>query len=274
MAFVRSALMVAGLLALSVGSVRAGEAGKRMLALSECPNPANGKVAGIGGCIEMIMHWDFARTDRAPVVAEDLDAPGKTTRVLAIKGRLGRGPVRDVKLVVSRSGSAAEDTLGEVAYLGRSRDGRPIIVTDRGPLELRTSGLNVGRAAAVVIIDERAQKVVRSYLGGLSRGAFVLRGPDRAAAMSQGGTCLSPPESKPGVLTPAEGCGDRQPAPDGLAFSETVTGAISSAPDADLAMIRKLLPQTRDLDDAQLRARTGRLGATHHLVVTPWDQAK
>ena len=64
---------------------------------------------------------------------------------------------------------------------------------------------------------------------------------------------------------------DRRAPPEGLRFSEALSGAIDTAPGVDLAMIRKLLPQTRELDDAQLRAKIGRLD-DQRLVVTPWGE--
>ena len=257
MTLVRSVFIVAGVAALGLTSARADEP-SRLVALSACPSAA-------GGCIEMVAHWDFARTDRPPFV----DDGGAGTRVVKVRGRLRAGRVRAFELAISSAKAARRNYLGEVAYLGRSRDGRPIVVTDRGPLAIETRGVQVGRAGAVVVIDERAGEVVRSFLGGLDGGAYVIDGPDRIGAVSKTGRCLSPPQSRPGALATAAGCADRKAPPDGLKFSETLSGAIEVAPDVDLAMIRKLLPQTRELDDATLRAKLGRLDA-NHLVVTPW----
>jgi hypothetical protein len=108
-------------------------------------------------------------------------------------------------------------------------------------------------------------------LGGLDGGTYVVDGPDRIGAAAKNGSCLSPPQSRPGALTAIAGCGDRRAPSDGLKFSEALNGAIEAAPDVDLAMIRKLLPQTHELDDEQLRAKIGRIDATH-LVVTPWSE--
>lgn len=271
MALVRNALIAGGAIAASIAAAGASNAAQRVVALTACPTAQEGVS---GGCLEMTMHWDFARTDRAPFVSGRVtSSDGRIVRALKVRGRLGKGGVRAFEIAVSSSDGAGEDYIGEVAYLGRSREGRPIIVTDRGPLAFETRGLHVGRADGVVIIDERAGKVVHSYLGGLHRGVYVVRGPDDVGVVSMSGACLSPPESRPGVLTPVDRCGDRRPLPEGFAFSESLSGEISTAPDADLAMIRKLLPQTSDLSDAQLRVRIGRLGA-HHLVVTPWSEAE
>lgn len=265
MALVRCTLIAAGMIAASAGG-HAGDAA-RVVALGQCPNTQE-KAAS--GCVEMMMHWDFARTDKPPFVGKRASAgDSKTVRVLAVRGRLGKGRVRAFELAVSSRGSLREDYIGEVAYLGRSRDGRPTIVTDQGPLALETRGLHVGRAQSVVIIDVKAKKVVQSYLGGLNEGFYVVRGPDQMAALAMSGACVSPPMSRPGVLTRVASCSDPKPPPEGLSFSERLSGAISPAPDADLAMIRKLLPQTSDLSDEELRAKIGRIGPDH-LVVTPW----
>ena len=129
--------------------------------------------------------------------------------------------------------------------------------------------MHVGRADAVVIIDERARKVVQSYLGGVYDGAYVVRGPNDTVVLSKSGACVSPPQSRPGALATAAACAGPQPLPATFAFSERIGGAVKPAGTVDLAMVRKLLPQSSDLSDAQLRAQMGRVGP-HHLVVTPW----
>lgn len=252
MALVRSlsALVCAGALAASAWGADAS----RVTVARDCPS-------GVDGCVEMILHWDYARTDKPPFVGGD--------DVLAVRGRLGSARVRAYEFAVSRLKTSRKDDLAEVAYLGRSRDGRPIVVTNRGPFAIETRGLVVGRGDAVVIIDLREAKIVRSLLGGLGGGAYVVRGHDRIAVLSKSGACVSAPYSRPGVLKPVSGCEERREPAQGLAFSERLMGAIDAAPEVDLALVRKLLPQARDLDDAQLRARIGRLDE-RRIVVTPW----
>jgi hypothetical protein len=262
MALVRYGLLIAaGMLGLCATSAYAKDS-VRLTALGACPADA-----GSGACIEMKVHWDFARTDRPTFVGKG------EARAIAVRGRLGKGRVRAYELVVPSSNGAHEDYLGEVAYLGRSREGRPIVVTDRGPLAIETRGIHVGRSEAVVIIDEKAGKVVRSYLGGLYDGAYIVRGVDQAVVLSKSGTCVSPPQSRPGALTVRAPCHAPQPLPASFAFSERVGGAIKAADNANLALIRKLLPQANDLSDAELRAQTGRIGP-HHLIVTPWKAVR
>jgi hypothetical protein len=253
MALVRSVLVLIGVAALS-SSAWAAEA-SRVTALSACPS-------GVDGCVEMILHWDYARTDKPLFVRGRSDA-------LAVRGRLGAARVRAYELLVSRLETSGKDDLAVVAYLGRARDGRPIVVTDRGSFAIETRGLVVGRGDAVVIVDTREAKIVRSFLGGLGGGAYVVRGLGQIAVLSKSGACISPPSTRPGILEVASGCEERRAPPAGLAFSERLIGAIDAAPGADLALVRKLLPQTRDLDDAQLRAKIGRIDE-RHIVVTPW----
>src|SRR5262249_55620588 len=140
---------------------------------------------------------------------------------------------------------------------------------DKGVLAIETRGLHVGRSEAIAIIDERSRGVVQSYLGGLDGGVYLVRGPRDTVVLSKSGACVSPPQSRPGALKAANGCASGATASNAIAFSERIAGNIKPAPDADLALIRKLLPQAVDLSDDELRARTGRL-SPHHLVVTPW----
>jgi hypothetical protein len=247
------------MIALQTGAALAKDA-VRLRALQDCPQARDH-----AACVEMMMRWDPARTDRPHVVTE----ADKTARVIAIRGRLGTGPVRAFELVVTPHAPADEKDFGAVAYLGRSNDWRPVIVTDQGALTIETRGVQVGRSQGVAIIDERTRKVVASYLSGLSGGVYIVRGAEDAVVLSKGGDCVSAPPSRPGTLARASGC-DRKPAADeAFRFSEHIAGDFKPASDAQLAVVRAVLPQSRDLSDAQLRAQVGRLGP-HHLVVTPW----
>jgi hypothetical protein len=259
MAVARCTLIAIGLAALHTMAAWAEEP-VRLRALQSCPAQTDG-----GACVEMTMHWDFARTDRPRFVA----GGEQGARVIAVRGRLNEGPARGFELALAPVDGAGEDHLGEVAYLGRSRAWQPVIATDQGALAIETRGIHVGRSQGVTIIDERTGKIAASYLSGLSGGTYIVRGPDDAVVVSKSGACVSPLPARVGVLVLARGC-EREAAPlAGFAFSERIAGAIKPAHDADLGLIRKLLPQTSDLSDEQLRAKVGRVG-DHHLVVTPW----
>jgi len=250
MVLVRSVIITFATAALAAGALGAP---LRLAAHTVCAKDAS-------ACIEMRMHWDFARTDKPPI---------GTDGTLAVRGRLNKGEVEAYRLALSTLPSAGLD-LGEVAYLGRSRDGRPVIMTDKGPLAIETRGVHVGRGGSVVIVNTKTRKVKREYLGGLAGATYVIAGANRIGVLTKTGACLSPPTARPGVLTAVAHCGaGAQKAPAGLAFSERVAGVVTPAPDADLALIRKLLPQTAELDDAALHTKVGRIDK-ETLVVTPW----
>lgn len=250
MVLVRSVLITFATAALAAGALGAP---LRLAAHTACAK-------GATGCVEMRMHWDFARTDKPPI---------GTDGTLAVRGRLGKREVDAYRLALSTLPSAGLD-LGEVAYLGRSRDGRPIIMTDKGPLAIDTRGVHVGRGGAVVVVNTKTRRLKRSYMGGLAGATYVIAGADRVGVLTRTGMCLSPPMARPGALKAVAHCGTGAPKPAaGLAFSERVGGAIAAAPDADLALIRKLLPQTAEFDDETLRTKIGRIDKDH-LVVTPW----
>jgi hypothetical protein len=250
MVLVRSVLITVATAALAAGALAAP---LRLAAHTACAKDAT-------DCVEMRMHWDFARTDKPPVGADG---------ALAVRGRLGKGEVEAYRLALSTLPSAGLD-LGEVAYLGRSRDGRPIVMTDKGPLTIETRGVHVGRGGAVVVVNTKTRKVWRSYMGGLAGATYVIAGAGRIGVLTRAGACLSPPMARPGALKAVAHCGSGAPQPiAGLAFSERVAGAVAGAPEADLALIRKLLPQTAEFDDETLRTKIGRIDKDH-LVVTPW----
>ncbi|NOT40115.1 MAG: hypothetical protein HOP13_06460 [Alphaproteobacteria bacterium] len=250
MMLVRSAVIMFATTALAAGALGAP---LRIVAHTACAND-------VTVCVEMNMHWDFARTDKPPIGADGM---------LAVRGRLGKGEVEAYRLALSTLPSAGLD-LGEVAYLGRSHDGLPVIMTDKGPLTVETRGVHVGRGGAVVIVNTKARGVKRYYMGGLAGATYVIAGASRIGVLTKRGACLSPPMARPGALKTVAHCGSGAASPaTGLAFSEPLAGAITPAPDADLALIRKLLPQTADFDDETLRTKIGRIDK-EHLVVTPW----
>ena len=97
-----------------VAALLAGAAGADALRVAgTCPKDT---VA----CLDMHMHWDLARTDKPPFKADGF---------LSVRGRLGEGEVQAYQLALSGTALRGLD-LGGAAYLGRSKDGRPIIVTD------------------------------------------------------------------------------------------------------------------------------------------------
>lgn len=206
---------------------------------------------------EMILHRDYARTDKPPFVGGG--------QALAVRGRPGAARVQAYALAVTRLEASRKDDLAQVAHLGRLRDGRPIVATDKGPFAIEMRGLVVGRNDAVVVIDVRDARIVRSYLGGLVCGMYVVRGPDRIAVLAKSDARISAPSSRPDALEAASGCEERRETQARLEFSEHFVGAIDATPNADLALVRKLMLQTRGLDDAQLRARIGRLEERHLL---------
>ena len=236
-----------------VAALLAGAAGADALRVAgTCPKDT---VA----CLDMHMHWDLARTDKPPFKADGS---------LSVRGRLGDGEVQAYQLVLSGTALRGLD-LGGAAYLGRSKDGRPIIVTDRGPLAIETRGVHMGRGGAVVIVDTRAGKVAREYFGGLAAATYVITDAKKIGVLTKRGTCLTPPSARPGALKIVANCGGPEQQVERIGFSERLAGSIIEAPDADLAQIRRLLPQTADLDDETLRLKIGRIDG-RYLVVTPW----
>jgi hypothetical protein len=261
-AFVRCLSIAVWAIALHIGAVQAADV-LRVRALADCPQATDD-----AACIEMRMHWDAARTDRPRMVAKD-----KAVRVIAVRGRLGEGGVRAYELEVASHDPADARDLGLVAYLGRSREWRPIIVTDRGALAIETRGVLVGRSQGVTVINEKTRKIMASYLSGLSGGTYVVRGPDDLIVLSKSGACVSPPPSVPGALARASGCDAKLAAREAPRFSERVAGDVKPVSDGQLGLVRSLLPQTRDLSDAELRSQVGRIGLDH-LIVTPWARVK
>ncbi|MBL9099161.1 MAG: hypothetical protein JNK07_19675 [Alphaproteobacteria bacterium] len=133
---------------------------------------------------------------------------------LKVKGRLGGGSVRDY--VIAIQANCMECSLGTVAYLGRSAANNPLIRTRSGALEVVDSGLRIGTADDLRVIDVSKGDVVASYIGNFSAAVDFVFDRGEVFMRHDDGLCFAAPRLEPGLLRQAPGRCER---PDGDAFT-------------------------------------------------------
>ena len=173
-------------------------------------------------------------------------------KVFRVRGRLRGSGVRTYHLAL-QGGCEMDCADGRAAYFGRSPRNAPIILTNRGRLEIVDVGVEVGIADDLIVIDE-ARQTIAKYIGyqAGSGGFFVER--DRVY-VRHNSPCITAPQARPGLLAladarhcPALTAGDNQ----FVAFKDMLP--------ATQAFVRKLLEANKvaeGIEDAKFPSRAG-----------------
>ncbi len=112
-------------------------------------------------------------------------------------GRLNGGVAKQFTLNVSHPADHIELS---VAFIGRSKANHPIILTDRGALEVTTEGFDDSYGAETVLIDTANWRIVAAYLD-LAGGGYVATTPTDIGSWNEGAAaCVEAPTNKPGML--------------------------------------------------------------------------
>lgn len=207
----RPPLVPACLIALSALFGVAHAAPPTLNAVLECPKKGPHRA-----CLKVFMWGSGLKED-------EIDTPlylrQPRQRFETLWGRLDGGPQTQFRVRVY-----AEGTPGELndppltAYLGRSSDNNPIILTDRGALEVTSAGIDAAESD-FYLIDARRWKLT-DRLFAPSRGEFAFTSAARIGVWDEKrALCVTAPTKRPGLLRVApENCAAR-PAP--IAEQET-----------------------------------------------------
>jgi len=99
---------------------------------------------------------------------------GAITQDIVVSGRLNGGAPRVFLLRSYRpfdDFQNPERDLGFVAFFGRSRGNRPVVLTSHGRLEILTKSVDVSYGAQLMMMDDRTWKVTANFL---SRQSLVI----------------------------------------------------------------------------------------------------
>lgn len=139
----------------------------------------------------------------SPQTSATATVPDIVEHTILVTGRLDNGPLASFR-VLSRRETFFEDqyfeNIGQVAFLGRSKTNRPIVLTDRGALEIVTPRLDVAYGHSFAVVDERTWRMKREFLE-LSGDGYVASASDNFSVWKpKQKLCIAAPTRKPGML--------------------------------------------------------------------------
>lgn len=173
-------------------------------ALFKCPSKGPQSA-----CIEIaLVRQSVDRADVFPYI----ELPSKGPQYLRLWGRLEGGPQTAFVLKVDWEPAwRPEDRdFPGIAYRGRSADNNPIILTDRGALEITTAGVDLP-FSDYHLVDARRWKVI-TRLFSPQRGEYIFTSATRIGLWDdERKLCISAPLKEPGFLRVApENCAARR----------------------------------------------------------------
>jgi hypothetical protein len=148
------------------------------------------------GCIVVDINVSAKIEDPTRVIGPSKSACGG--KIFRVRGRLRGSAVRTYHLALQGECMAACSD-GHAPYFGRSPRNAPIILTNRGRFELVDSGVDVGIADDLIVLDE-TRRAIAKYIGNQagSRDYFVER--TRVYMRHGDGPCVTAPQARPGRL--------------------------------------------------------------------------
>jgi hypothetical protein len=183
------------------GTAAAGDGGK-VRPLSACPRSGT----DFGACL-MVDFYDWDRN----VVATDWAAPAKdnpdrrlTHQIVSITGRLADGePARyrlDLRPRELTGYEMPNFDLGVLPYVGRSERNRPIVLTDRGPLEIIDTAVEFAALPTLALVREKDMSLVARYFDARDGTFVVTKDGEVGIWDASRRVCVTPPRKVPGLL--------------------------------------------------------------------------
>lgn len=203
--------------------------------------PLSGPVA----CLTTELNWNddgSGRVSQAPLEGYDaFGEHGPIQQSILLKGRLVGGAPRLFRLTYRREddGHTPFWNIGSAAFLGRSPLNRPIVLTNRGPLEILTLAIDVAYGNTFMIADARTWKMKPPVLE-LVGGDYSAAAPDDIGVWDKSHkVCIEAPTRSPGMLKLRKnGCGNgkdvaREPAMITLANMRKLIADAHIGPETD-----------------------------------------
>lgn len=135
------------------------------------------------------------RTDRSGYY------PRKVLDHIVVRGSLieGRGPgVFRLKLdtPVGESEADSPEELGGFAFVGRSRTGRPVVLTDQGPLEILTPAVDFESTGDLFVVREANAQVVGTLISGYAMPFVAAKTGEVGVWDAARGICIAAPSPR------------------------------------------------------------------------------
>lgn len=161
-------------LAATAGLVHAADRHETLTVLRDCPAKGWHRA-----CLEIAFFFrdDHSGRLRTRHVDDGSWSGSDVLDHLLVKGSLlegrGQGTYRlKLDYPVSKSEADSPDELGALAFVGRSLAGRPIVLTDRGPLEIATPSVEFESTVDLYVFNEKTGRLVAQLING--QGPFVV----------------------------------------------------------------------------------------------------
>ena len=215
--------------------------------------PPSGPIA----CLTAELNWTddgSGRISQTPLEGYDaVTEAGPIRQSVLLSGRLNDGPSRPFRLSYRREddGHTPLWNIGSAAFLGRSSANRPVVLTNRGPLEILTPAIDVAYGNTFMVADERTWKLKAPFVE-LAGGGYHAAAPDDIGVWDKRrNVCIEAPTRSPGMLKlRKDGCGNGKVPP-------------LEPANITLANMRKLIPYTHigpETDENNLDVRRSEFG--------------
>ena len=195
-------------IAITVLSQTAALAAPTLDAVLTCP-----KAGANRACLPVTLFNDHAHKGQVNFVPYVM-SPNKGPQHLHVWGRLSGGAQTEFDLKVDWEDVyfSEENLHPAIAYLGRSDDNNPIILTKQGTLEITTAGVDVG-ASIHLLVDARHWTLMDQLIAA-DRGEYVFTSGTRIGIWDdERKLCIAAPIRTPGLLRVAPGNCAARPTP-------------------------------------------------------------
>jgi hypothetical protein len=166
----------------------------------------------------------------------------RVVRAVTVRGALAGAAPSTYRLTFKKELSEldGETEIGPAAYLGRSPENRPIILTNRGELEIYDGIVDIAVNPSLATMREKEGKLLGKYMAIYGASFVVTKSGEVGAWDDKRKICLTAPRRVPGMVviitTACRTAGI--PTKDS---TERVSGNVVSAPDIDIAHVEAII---------------------------------
>lgn len=213
--------------AAAVGLARAEPPGT-LKVLRECPAKGWHRA-----CLPIAFFFSDDQSGRLRIKTDGNPYSRGTLDHILVDGSLleGRGPGTfrlRLDYPISDSEADSPNELGGFAFIGRSKTGLPVVMTDRGPLEIRTPGIDFESPGDLFVVHEKSRRIVSKVIGGYGMPFVATKAGNVGVWDSKRAICISAPSRKTRelqIITTA--CRAAGVPADGTILGGNVTGEVS-----------------------------------------------
>lgn len=183
------------LLGVCLASVQASARGL-LLALRQCPNTGPHRAC-------LLIEFQVAVDGSKRATIETTRNSSTVSQSVSLEGKLRQSAAESFQLQIQHDNDnfAFDTDLGALPYLGRSVRNRPIVLTNRGPLEILTRSIDIAYPDGLILVDEQRHRVADRYFESYAK-PYVVTHTHAIFVWDQARqSCVSAPRRLPALLT-------------------------------------------------------------------------